>query len=95
MKRFDGFLAITISAKHSILGFPDLVPAILKEILVSPRMYRHFLHSTHITESSAIAQNDWAITSPHACSLKSARISVIIEKSVTTSNLNGMLVYPF
>ena len=54
-----------------------------------------FYHSTHITESSAIVQNDWAITSPHASSLKSAKISVIIEKRVATSNLNGILVYPF
>ena len=39
-----------------------------------------FYHSAHITESSAIVQNKWAITNPHASSLKSARISVIIEK---------------
>ena len=54
-----------------------------------------FYHSTHVTQSSAIALNDWAITSPHASSLRSAKISVLIEKMVTTSNLNGILVYPF
>ena len=41
-----------------------------------------FYHSTHITDSLAIVQNDWAITNPHASSLKSAKISVIIEKKV-------------
>ena len=63
-------------------------------------------HSTHITEScdkiSALynfswvtLQNDWALTSPHSRLLKSAKLSLIIDTRVTTSNMNGILVYPF